>query len=216
MKKLHICGGICIAFVAIIIGLAFYMGIFMKVEITEDTLEESIFFYSDQEMQYWDLEPVFDIYCAIEKTLKETPGAPISPVVGFYYDEPDLLVDPKKARSSVGLMVDPKNQTHVHLVKRLIDEKNYTYKQAHLPQIKVMKTECPFRNSFSIYVGLFKFMEPLYEKFVKDYPHLQKDNLGIEIYQETKLTYSIPIEEKKKSYYVTPFPIPEYKNHTIQ
>ena len=187
----------------------------MKVEITEGTIEESIYLYSDQEMQYWDLEPPFVLYCGIEQELKDIPDTPMTNVVGFYYDEPELLVNPNKARSSLGLMIDPKNKTHVDVVKRLLNERNATYHEVRLPQIKVLKTEFPFRNWFSIYVALWKCMGPLYDKFMQEYPHLFEESLGIEIYQETKLVYTTPIDDKKrKNYLLSPFPKPEYKNKT--
>lgn len=178
MKKLLI---IILILLALIIGALAYMGAFAGVEFEERTTSTYTLVYENYVGDYSTTNKVMDrIYLSLlEDGIETTKG------FGIYFDNPQE-VPAEECRSRVGCIVEPADKTKLEAVA---DKYNIQTWEAR----PCIVTEFPYKNQFSILLGIMK-VYTAFEAYLKD-KNIEPQPI-MELYDEPakKILYIMPLE----------------------
>lgn len=206
-------GKVCCTLIgAILVALlagCIYMGVFQYVMAYETVIASRMYVYKPFKMPYKNVGPEIEKALEFAQTLTEISSNPESKnygYMGFYYDNPEWLINPNEARSEIGFYFY--GNFSEQSIKR-IDV--FGYNHILLPELKVMQTHVPWRNPLSIFISIFKAYSPLISKLsAKEYKYVWDDENTpfIEFYEDSWYKVSFPLGDTKKAYYLTKEPIP--------
>lgn len=177
---------VLITLLIIVIGIAgilAYYGAFTKVEIKEQTIENTYFVYGVYIGEYSKVkEPMDKLYNKLlnEEKLQTTKG------LGIYYDNPKN-VESSKLRTVYGCVVDTKD------VNRLEALKTKGYHVGLLRKSKAVVADFPFNGQLSIIIGIFRAYPEL-DKYQKANSIPGKPIIEIYDMPNKKITYIVPYE----------------------
>ncbi|CDW90238.1 UNKNOWN [Stylonychia lemnae] len=201
---------ICLSIIVLILSFAIWIGVFKEVTIKEELFHGGTFIYKDIKCHISQIGQAFNSMFRDQEKYKEHQVRKFTfPALGIYYDDPHNLVDPTQNRSSVGFLVQYKDDKVVEFYQ------NLGYKIKVLPQTKSIYGDFPCKLRLSCMIGAQKF----YPASLK-YMGQNKERLGsqmnelsgsAELIQDGKIKYYFPLENKK-DFYLTPDPRPEQKN----
>ncbi len=196
--------------IGIIIGLCFYMGVFLTLEAKEGELKPAhAFFYKEFQMDYKDIG---EVWPTIEEYLEKGPHEKFARCAGLYFDAPEWAIHSNESRSAIGYLV-PANKSgefKKHLKEGL--------KEVMLPQVKTIETKFPFRNMYSFLLGARKSLPVIFEK-AKEFPETIQDKGHvpfIEIVEDKYIRYAFPVGSQRKNYVISTFPITKLSPLGIQ
>ncbi len=183
-KSISIKKIILIIIALIIIGtvlLLAFSGIFTKIIITEKEAGSFWLVYKRHEGPYHIVKKVM---AKIYHSLKTNEQINATKGFGIYYNDPKKT-DVEDLRSDVGYILDKKDYKYIPRLK-----KNFKIKM--FAKTKCMVIEFPFRNSFSVYLGII-LVYPVLESYIKEKKY--KSNPVMEIYDKPnkKILYIAPI-----------------------
>ncbi len=183
MKKFIV---IAIVFIAAIIGLLFYLGVFYPIKLKEQAVGDYWVVYQASVGPYENVGPAMNKIC---QNLKDD-GIETKLSFGVYYDDPKK-VDKAKLRSEVGAILDEKYYNRIESLRS-----KYNIKQ--LKKRNSLVSEFPLRNDLSYMLGPMK-VYPAMDNYCKEKDiNIEniKDGFGLEIYdmENKKITYILPIE----------------------
>ena len=129
-------------------------------------------------------------------------------IFGFYYDNPKNVIDSKKCRCVVGLMLESKsnqryyNEVNEDLVNKFMEE---GLKHKKIKECKCIMAKYPYENFMSIIFAIKKFYSNLEIK-LKEKEFIKKYNLNlelkktssVEIYKNNCLEFCIPLEKAEQ------------------
>jgi hypothetical protein len=122
------------------------------------------------------------VHDSIEKDFKIKPDK----AFGLYYDDPGK-VSKDKLRSDIGCIIDDKDAGALNAIKTKFKIKKYK-------KINSIVAEFPFRNMFSIFIGMYR-VYPRLDKYIKDKGY--KMDYAFEVYDKPgkKILYTFPIRK---------------------
>ncbi|KAF0134393.1 MAG: hypothetical protein FD145_618 [Candidatus Saganbacteria bacterium] len=182
MKALKIVS-IVIAIIAVaLVGMAFYMGLFSTLKISEIKTEPMTIVYEEFIGPYSETGKVFgNLY----KTLK-TEKIETSRGLGIYFSDPKTT-PPEKQKSQCGAILG-KEQL------KMIPEIAKKHKIKTIPQMKALATELPIKNVLSYMIGPMKAY-PALMKYAQEKGY--KTALAMELYDMRKNVIIYLLEIKK-------------------
>lgn len=175
---------ISIIFLLIVTGAVLflvYSGLFSRIVISEKEIGPYQVVYKSHVGPYQEVGPIMD---EIYNSLKNDEQIETSMGFGIYYD------DPKKThvedlRSDIGSILDEKDYAKIPKLKKRFKIKKYLQK-------KCVVVEFPFRNKFSIFIGVMR-VYPQLTSYIKEKKY--KEGPIMEIYDmpNKKIIYAAPI-----------------------
>ena len=179
---------IILVLVSIVTSTLFYMGFFKSMRVTEKESGPHYLMYKKHQGAYEELGPIFRALYALAE--KQKIKQPI--MFGIYYDDPKT-VDPNKLRSEVGVAL---KATDFSRLKASAELKQSGVLFKLLPRYKYAVVEFPFRNMFSIFIGVSKAYPALNEYMqAKGYPLFtykeknHEENFALELYEQERIFY---------------------------
>lgn len=160
---------IIVAVTAIVLALYAWLGGFRKIQFTVQETGGEILLYESQTGDYKNVGKVIDkMYYALlnEEKVECFRG------FGIYYDNPQK-VEKENLRAEVGNILE--NPTHANL-----EQLRAKYNIKTLEKQKFLVTEFPYKNQFSIFMGI-KRVYPAMNKYVKK-NNLSTEGFVMEIY----------------------------------
>lgn len=135
-----------------------------------------------------------------------------SKTAGIFYDNPNLIADPKQCRSCLGVII---NDDEIERAEEFTRE-NKVYKLVRLPEVDVISTSYPV-HGFLSYWFLPLRVYPAMHKFVEDNGIDGSFHGGIELYncnnESQTIEFIYPYGERKQEYRLSTMRTPEYKVH---
>jgi hypothetical protein len=152
----------------VILGLAFYMGMFSQVSVTAKKTGPYTLVYEEFTGNYKNTGPVF------EKIFKEAESQGIdSPkMFGVYFDDP-AQVQAADLRSFCGVLIEQKDADK-------LPELEKKYKVMKIPEAERMTVEFPVKNMLSYMIGPMKAY-PAIAKYAKE-KGCEEASAGYELY----------------------------------
>lgn len=166
----------------IFIGIIFYFGLLGNIKITEKNAGP---FKVVSETYIGDYDNTREIQNRISQDLLKY-NITIARTFGIYYDNPKQ-VDKNKLRSESGIIIDEKDYNKIEKIKE-----NYNIKE--IPKTKSIVTTFPYRNKYSISLGLFK-VYPKINQYIEDKNYKQTPAMEIYDLENQQIIYLFEIVE---------------------
>jgi hypothetical protein len=186
-----------VLFLAGILGYMYYLGVFISIKIELKELPAHTLFYRIDVGDYDELdETYFEEFEAIQFGNYDADIVSI----GFYFDNEQWVKDKTDSRYLVGFFAS--NITDKQNITKVM-ELNDLKKMREITPVPALVVEFPWRNWLSDYIGPMKIGGPIFNEFARLYPNLcleGKEFPLIEIYEESKTVYAIPVGNGREQY----------------
>jgi len=179
MKKLLL---VIFVLAVVIVGLLFYLGFFSKVVIREKEVGPFGLVYAEHVGDYKKIASVQEkIYYSL------LDGDKISTTKGFgiYFDDPNK-VKTEKLRSVSGCILEAKDLTK-------LSDLSKKYKTKLIDKQNMLMVEFPYKNSFSIMLGVIK-VYPIINQHLEEFKLPPMEIMEIYDLPNKKIIYLVPFK----------------------
>ena len=157
-------------------------GLFVKPNVTQKIMSEIFFVYQDHVGPYQETGKIQD---EIYEYLITTYQVETTKGIGIYYDNPQK-VPKEQLRSKAGCIIP---QTEIEKLSKLSPK----YKTMTLKEQEMVYSDFPFRNKFSIFLGIIK-VYPLMQKYCTENGYIFRESIEIYDMPGKKILYLMPID----------------------
>ncbi|SKC62929.1 hypothetical protein [Maledivibacter halophilus] len=172
---------ILIALLVIIVGIILflnYVGFFSKIVIEEKKMGPYVLVYEEHKGDYKGTRKIQD---NIYDSLLNKYGIETFKGFGVYYDDPKK-VSKEELRSIAGCILE---ESDYNSIKKL---KESNFKVTEIPKQNSIAVEFPFKNAFSVFIGIMK-VYPEINKFVEKNGLNQKEIMEVYDVPAKKIIY---------------------------
>ena len=213
--------GVFLLLFLLLLLLLYCMGAFKSIKFVEKEENGIRFLYRDLQVDYHRLIPHFGELERIAKgneLLSSMSERGRLGELGIFYDNPMAVKDRNKCRCSIGFFVGESDKECLEgeIVNKM--EREFGMKCVDLPQVRVLHTSYPYVNKASfalaamrVYPALFKYLRANSTRYTTTYPIFGVHGLRtvvIEIYEEKRIRYILPLTSGKEKYFISPYEVP--------
>ncbi len=188
MKIVHIFGMILVIATTGLLSLLFLSGFFHTVEIAEKEAGPYLLVYATHTGDYKETGKIMD---DVYQTLKDKHHVETTRGFGLFFDNP-TEVPVEKLRSIAGCIVDGKTE------KEVTDLKS-GYRVREFPASSAVVAEFPYKNRFSIILGIMK-VYPRLALYIKDHSHPQTPIMELYDQPAETIRYIAPVSMRKDEF----------------